>query len=158
MQENIESSGEQVEISEYLPEHYFDNQTQWASKTIPLNPKLRSDFDDTPNSERDDLETEHWWGKPFIVSGEYWAPDTSYQEFYERMKGFGDVESESEWLNRMAENKAGWFKAYPTGTAYEVRCLTGGAWDRSSWIATVATLKEAIKIAQGSVTTYPTGF
>lgn len=162
MPKTVEYIGENVEISDYLAEHYFVNQTNWASKTVPLNPTLREDFDETPNGERDDLEVEHWWDKPFIVTCEYWQADKSYKDFFFRMKSYDEnykVESENDWLKRMEESKASWLSAWPSGVRYEVRCLNGGAWDRSSSVAMVATLAEALKIATPeNIPTYPIGF
>lgn len=39
------------------------------------------------------------------------------------------------------------YKLYPTGIRYEVRCLTGGAWDRSSSQGMFSSLEEAIEKA-----------
>jgi len=157
MPRTVEYIGEQVELSDYLPEHHFKNQAEWAAKSIPLNPNLRSDFDSTANEDREDLEVEHWWGKPYIVTQDYWLADNSYEEFFQRMKEFDKdyaVESEKEWNERIASNKDRWFKAWPSGVRYEVRCLNGGAWDRSSSIAMVATLEEAITVATGNIPDY----
>lgn len=41
-----------------------------------------------------------------------------------------------------------WLEHWPSGTRYDVRCLDGGAWDRSSWLGAFATLSEAIQYVQ----------
>ncbi len=55
---------------------------------IPLDPKLRAQFDNTPNDERSKAELDAWWDHPYGVTRE-------------------------------------------DGTI-AVRCLDGGAWDRST--------------------------
>ncbi len=52
----------------------------------------------------------------------------------------------------MPERKAEWFRKWPSGTRYVVRCLDGGAWDRSTDWGMVASLEDAIaKCAAGPV-------
>jgi hypothetical protein len=41
-----------------------------------------------------------------------------------------------------------WLKAWPSGMRYDVRCLDGGAWDRSTCWGMAATLEEAVRIAK----------
>lgn len=151
MTRTIEYIGKQVEVTEYQPCHYFDNQKEWAAKGIPLNPNLRDGFDVTPNEERDDLEIAHWWGKPYIVTDGYRSPDDSYAAFVERMLTYGDkeedLETEADYDLRIEEMKQNWFNAWESGIRYEIRCLNGGAWDRSTMVAMVGTLDEAIRIA-----------
>ena len=53
-------------ISPYLDEHRPQNQE--LTDGVPINPNLRPDFDVTPNDARDPLETEDWWGRPFICT------------------------------------------------------------------------------------------
>lgn len=42
--------------------------------TLPVDPKLRKDFDNTPNEERSEEEIATWWDRPYAVI----MPDGSY--------------------------------------------------------------------------------
>lgn len=39
-------------------------------------------------------------------------------------------------------------EAWPNGVRYDIRCLDGGAWDRSTWKGSYATLDEAMQAVQ----------
>lgn len=152
MPRTIEYLGEETEISDYLPEHYPENQTCEVVQGIFINPKLRSDFNYTPNDERETLEIEHWYGRPYIETDEY--SSETYAEFVVRMASYDfdyKPESEHEFNERTQKLKESWFKAYPTGIRYEVRCLTGGAWDRSSSLGMFGSLEEAIEKATSEI-------
>lgn len=129
MPRQIEYVGQVVVIGDYLPAHYLSNQREWAAEGIPLNPCMRSDFDTTPNEHRDPLEVDHWWGVPYITT-------TSW----------GDM-SQGAPADDLEERRRRWFEAWPEGVRYCVRCLDGGAWDRSTNMGMVATLDEAISRA-----------
>jgi len=75
----------------------------------------------------------HWEAMPFITTDEYQV-DT-YEDYLERMAGFGfDIMSAEEFALFIEDSRQAWFNAYPTGTAYRVHCLAGGAWDRpTNW-------------------------
>jgi hypothetical protein len=90
---------------------------------IPVNPNLPRNFENTPN-ERRPASHQRWWGRPFIVSLSW------------------------EQRNRTSADRDKWFEAWPGGTRYDVRCLDGGAWDRSTWWGAFATLEEAIECAK----------
>ena len=137
--------GDDTQIDIYRTSHHYGNQT--FVDGFPVNPVQRECFDITPNEDREPLEIEHWWGKPYIVSQDYWSPDSSYSEFVERMSKYGPVtETEEEFNQRMASAKAAWVKAWPTGVRYEVRCLDGGAWDRSSSKGLFSSLEVALHV------------
>ena len=155
MPRTIEYIGEETQISDYLPEHYPENQSCQVVKGIFINPNLRYDFDSTPNSDRESLETEHWYGRAYIVTDELRLE--TYQEFVHRVSEPDPkypLESESEFNERNRQSKASWLEAWPTGVRYEVRCLTGGAWDRSSSQGMFASLDEAIERIESGITTY----
>jgi hypothetical protein len=88
---------------------------------IPVNPRLPEGFDSTPNAERP-ASHDRWWGRPYI----------------ETETGFNHASD----LDRRA-----WFAAWPSGTRYDVRCLDGGAWDRSTWQGSFTSLEEAVHCA-----------
>lgn len=93
---------------------------------IPLDPILPEDFDSTPNDERPESHRE-WWNRPYISTNTW-----------DSMKGPHSTE----------EHRASWFAAWPSGTRFDVRCLDGGAWDRSTSWGSFATLEDAVACAR----------
>jgi hypothetical protein len=87
---------------------------------IPVDPKLPARFDDMPNELRPKSHL-RWWGRPYI--------QTERRDLSEPM-----------W--------ATWLESWPTGVRYDVRCLDGSAWDRSTCWGSFATLEEAIACAR----------
>lgn len=72
--------------------------------TIPLDPALPADFDDTPNEERTPEQLDKFWDKPYGIT-------------------------------------------QPDGRIL-VRCLNGGAWDRSTVFGIAENFEEACKLAE----------
>lgn len=126
----FEHNGEWYEVDDYLPEHHFQNQTSWAAPGVALNPTLRADFDNTPNEERDSREIDDWWLVPYIVTYGWNEPPETINEA-----------TREEWRDN-------WFKRWPSGTRFDLRCLDGGAWDRSTFRGAFPTLEEAVGAAQ----------
>jgi len=144
----IEWCGEKAEIDLYRIYHRYEHQYQDGG--FPLDPILRKSFDMTPNEARDPLEVNDWWGKPFISTNKYSSPDASYSEYVERMSRYSfdgfKLGTEEEFNQRIAKGKEEWLAAWPTGTRYEVRCLDGGAWDRSSSKGMFSSLELAVYV------------
>jgi len=142
----IEYIGEEIEIDSYKEIHYLENQT--LIKGIPINPCLRKYFDQTPNSEREDLEIDDWWNQPFIITTSLSERIETYESYLSRVTSFKDmqidIESEEVFNIRMEEQKQNFLKNYPSGHCYIVRCLDGGAWDRSSWKGDFDSLEAAL--------------
>jgi len=116
---------------------------------VPINPELPEDFDNTPNDER---PTDHivWWHKPYIVTDE-WPGRESWEDYRDRLAlaGFDPDKTPEQWDQFQEDLERNWFAAYPTGTRYEVRCLDGGAWDRSTIWGVFPTLDDAVAAAKG---------
>jgi len=117
---------------------------------IFVNPKLPENFDFTPHDERDD-EMNEWWDKPYIEievhSQESWC------EHYYRLKNecnWSDekIGTQIEYEKRLLQNRENWLKTWHTGFRYNVRCLDGGAWDRSTNHGMYATFEEALEKAK----------
>lgn len=124
-------------------------------KQIPINPELRPDFDITPNEDRPPEEVEQWWNRPYIVTStwEQQRADASYEDYLERMAKphFGDYTppTREEWQAQHEQHRKNWFEWFPNGgIRYEVRCLDGGCWDRSTSWGVFATLDDALKCAR----------
>ena len=122
---------------------------------IPINPKLRADFNNTPNEDRSPAELAKWWGKPFIVSTTYeqTLSDKTYADHVARMKEWNKkfnfpTTPRDQWEQEREKHKKNWFEKFPSGTRYEVRCLDGGAWDRSTNRGFFAKLSEAVSFAK----------
>ena len=144
---------EMIEIDTYQEKHWPRNQ-QLAADRFPLNPTLRKWFDNTPNEQRERLEVTHWWDLPFIVADTWEHTVAHAREHGARLRAEGVeyARSEEQIEADLAKQKISWFETWPSGTRYEVRCLDGGAWDRSTHWGMVATLEEAIeKCAAGPV-------
>ncbi len=147
MPRTIEYIGEQVEITDYEEAFRPQNQTNIVNG-IPVDPVLRPDFDMTPNEMRELQEKEDWWGQPFIVTCNWDDMSETWEEYSERLSKYDmEVKPKEEFIKDQARQKEGWFKGWPSGTRYEVRCLDGGAWDRSTGRAMVATFEQALEIA-----------
>jgi hypothetical protein len=97
---------------------------------IAINPKLSKKFDSTPNGLRPDSH-QRWWYRPFIRTMSW-----------------------EDWNSSDEERKAAWFKAWPAGVRYEVRCLDGGAWDRTTNHGVFATKEEAQKVVENLMDLY----
>jgi len=121
---------------------------------ILVNPKLPENFDFTPNEERDRDELYEWWDKPFIEIGEF--DQESWEEHYHRLKSNDcgepwsneQIGTKEDYMKDLEEQRKSWFKTWRTGFRYEVRCLDGGAWDRSTNYGMFATFKEALGVAK----------
>lgn len=122
----IEQDGEWYEVDDYLEEHRLQNQTTWAAPGIPLNPVQRADFDCTPNEQRDPLEVQDWAGVFYIQT---YTPAPQF------------IAAE--------QDRARWLSAWPEGVRYDVRCLDGGAWDRSTNRGSFPTLALAVAAIEG---------
>jgi len=110
---------------------------------IPVDPELPEGFDDTPNDERPDSHQE-WWHQPYVVT-DRWEPE-SFEQYRERLAGYGyePDKTPEEWAKYQEDMKQRWLEAWPSGVRYCVRCLDGGAWDRSTNYGMFASLDEAV--------------
>lgn len=114
---------------------------EYYASGVPVNPVLPKGFESTPNGARPKSH-QKFWNVPFIET------DTveKWDEFYaERTDEFADKGREL-W----AEGRKKWLEAYPSGTRYDVRCLDGGAWDRSTWWGSFDNINDAVKMAGGN--------
>jgi len=114
---------------------------------VPIDPRLPTDFDDTPNDARP-ASHQIWWNRPFILTDE-WSGKEPWEQYRDRLSGM-DFEPDftpEEWEEFQNDRERQWFANWPTGTRYDVRCLDGGAWDRSTWWGSFATLEQAQECA-----------
>lgn len=133
---------------EYESRHRWQNQTNVVDG-VPIDPILRDNFDYTDNEERPQLETTDWWGKPFIVTDAWGEREETYDEYAVRAKKNSfDADDEETFTKRNEETKKGWYESYPEGIRYNVRCLDGGAWDRSTNYGFFPSLETALAKAK----------
>lgn len=137
----------------FKDENYFNNQTN-IIEGIPIDPILPENFWDTDNNERERVELEEWWDKPFIQIEEFSTADANYEEYSIRMKSYYEnddtykLESKDVYMKRIEDDKISWFNHWTTGKRYDVYVLDGGAWDRPTSKGKVDTLEEALSIAK----------
>ena len=121
------------------PHGYIDCEA--VADGVPVNPRLPARFNDTPNEDRPDSQRK-FWHQPYIQTETVEDLDRMYAE---RTDAYADAGRE-----RWKAARPQWMEAWPTGTRYEVRCLDGGAWDRSTSWGMFATLAEAVACAKGA--------
>lgn len=119
-----------IEIDSYESQHRPENQTR-IQDGICIDPCLRDYFDATPNDQREGLEVADWWDRPYIQT-------TSWEQMKPRNATPEQIE----------ERRLKWLEHFPSGIRYDVRCLDGGAWDRSTWWGSTDTLDAALVIAK----------
>ncbi|RCV86886.1 hypothetical protein [Billgrantia montanilacus] len=117
---------------------------------VLINPVLPEHFDDTPNNARSPLVIDRWWGRPFIVARPLEDSLEDVDSYASRLSLHGSKPSMTpeEWVAGQEELRRRRRQRYPSGTAYEVRCLDGGAWDRSTWWGDADNLEAALEIAK----------
>ncbi len=118
---------------------------------IYFNPDLPENFNFTAHEERTE-EMNFWWDKPYILIKEFSAE--SWIEHYNRLKNDFSWSDEQigikeEWEANLKSSRESWLKNNPSGFRYEVRCLDGGAWDRSTHHGFFSDVDEALKVATG---------
>jgi hypothetical protein len=109
---------------------------------VPFNPTLPPNFDDTPNEGRPQSH-QCWWHRPFIRTETVERLDAFYAD---RTDAHAEV-GRKLWAE---SGRAGWMEAWRSGIRYEVRCLDGGAWDRSTSWGMFPTLDEALVRHRGA--------
>ncbi|GLK92231.1 hypothetical protein [Pseudomonas turukhanskensis] len=122
---------ERTNVDVYLAKHRPQNQST-VGNGYPFNPTLRVHFSNTANEYREPLETQDWWGLPYIETyswEESEEHDRSVQSHH-RSEGNEFVISDDELNAKLAKSKVHFYKLYPEGKLYNVHCLDGGAWDR----------------------------
>ena len=126
-----------------MPKYIYTDGTHYIAKNqvdgVLIDPKLPARFDNTPNEDRPDSQSK-WWGFPFIVTETVAQLDTYYAK---RTDKYAD-DGRKGW----EEGRPRWMETWPSGTRYEVRCLDGGAWDRSTSWGMFATIEEAVACAK----------
>lgn len=108
---------------------------------VLIDPELPEDFDNTPNEERSPAHM-RWWGIPYIRTQSVESLDAHYAA----ATGVHADTARGHWATT---GRSQWLEAWPSGTRYEVRCLDGGAWDRSTSWGMFGSLDEAVRCAKG---------
>lgn len=124
----------------YIERNYIENQFDIVDG-VCIDPDLRWDFNITPNEDREQKEIDDWWEVPYITTQGFMR-DT-YREYAVRCSG--ELDSEDVWLQKRADELKRWGESFPDGFRYDVRCLDGGAWDRSTKLGHFSSLEDALK-------------
>lgn len=112
---------------------------------VLINPALPEGFDCTDNELRSPEERARWWLRPFIETDEWEERERFMRSRHEFMSLKGQADQAPADLEaHIEQERAAWFRAWPEGKRYDVRCLDGGAWDRPSDWGMFATLAEAL--------------
>lgn len=106
---------------------------------VPVNPRLPAAFDDTPNDDRPDAHRK-FWNVPYIL-----IDTLAEQEAW--LNEATDEYAEARRVRWRDEDRTRWLETWPSGNRYTVRCLDGGAWDRSTNWGSFATLAAALEVA-----------
>lgn len=93
----------------------------FSKNLFPVDPPLPDDFDDTPNEDRPEWQTEYLWDRPYIQTIEFSGSPKYKNQFFE---------------------------SWPDGKRFDVRCLDGGAWDRPTVWGMFANLEEALECCE----------
>lgn len=120
----------------------IDGLVFWAkdeSDGVLINPKMPASFDNTANEWRPPSHRK-WWGLPYITTMS--VEDWDY--YYAKRTDEWAEKGREHWV----EGRSKWLDAWPSGTRYEVRCLDGGAWDRSTSWGMFPTLEAAVACAK----------
>jgi len=112
-----------------------------------VNPQLPENFDSTAHEDRDEISLS-WWDKPYIVVES--LKQESWIEHYMRLKNEyewsdEDIGTQEDWEQYLQRERNSWFETFPAGFRYNVRCLDGGAWDRSTNHGFFDSFEEALK-------------
>ena len=118
---------------------------------IYINPKVPEWMDYKDLNDRSASHMDKWFGRAYIRTEEF-GEDT-YQDYRERMaytqeesyEGDYTLETEEEFNTRRTKEKEQWLEWWPDGVRYDVRCLDGGAWDRTTNKGSYKTLDEAMR-------------
>ena len=124
-------------------------------KKIYINPKTPEWMDFKDLNERSESHMNKWFGRAYIRTQDF--GEDSYEDYCERMAytqepdylGDPKLETEQEFCDRRTEDEKSWCKHWGAdGIRYDVRCLDGGAWDRTTNKGSFKTLEEAIRVCQ----------
>lgn len=110
---------------------------------VLVNPSLPKLFDGTPNEDRPTSQMK-WWNVPYIVTESVESLDAMYAGRTDEYAEAG----RAHWV----KGRAIWMESWPSGTRYDVRCLDGGCWDRSTGWGMFASIGEAVACAKAGPT------
>jgi hypothetical protein len=134
----VEIDGRSANIAPYLNKHRPQN--QMLVEGVPLNPTLHHAFHWNTSEHRDPVELDDWWMRPYVVSENWVARESSerYRRDCELEEGLiwtdGKVDFD-QWLSEsneafehdLAARKAYWYAHFPEGIRYRVQMLGDSA-------------------------------
>lgn len=102
---------------------------------IPLDPNLPQDFYSIANADRDPLEIEDWFGRPFIIKFSWADREAIYRDFRARgmppeyeeglySEDWWPAEGSDQWFEEeLAEFRGRWYESFPEGIKYQIHCM-----------------------------------
>jgi|AntRauTorckE5430_2_1112549.scaffolds.fasta_scaffold68182_2 hypothetical protein len=110
-----------------------------------VNPVLPNFMDTKPLDKRSKSHLEKWFLTPYIVIVSF--DSESYNSYRKRISNLSfsiDMMTEKEFTQWNIKRKKVWLKAWKKGFRYDVRCLDGGCWDRTTNRGNFDTLDKAL--------------
>ena len=145
--EGYDTNGIRMEVKGRGQRFFLGNGIAYLAERMEqdvlINPLLPHGFDSTPNDGRP-VSHQKWWHVPYVVSETIEEMDAFYADRTDEHAEAG----RTHWR----ESRKKWLESWPLGTRYDVRCLDGGAWDRSTNWGAFASLEEALQCAQSGPT------
>lgn len=113
-----------------------------------VNPSVPEWMDSRSLSNRSESHLEQWYLVPYIQT-ESFSKET-YVNYRDRMKKVkvSEVLSKEAFEQWMNDWQRTWWKKWPAGVRYDVRCLDGGAEDRTTNHGSYDTLDKALAKCQ----------
>lgn len=116
---------------------------------ILINPILPASFEDQEPDELTLVEKKYWWNRPFIHAREPEVGIESYDSYASRTITVGGQPMTShEWADNQASIRANWMKRFPSGLAFDVRCLDGRTGNTPTWWGDADSLEAALEIVR----------
>lgn len=115
-------------------------------KEILINPTIPNWMDSRDIRKRSNAHMKKWFNVPYIETENF--IDDTYEDYCERCLGM-ELETEQEFDDRRLRDRESWCNTWGAdGIRYDVRCLDGGAWDRTTNHGSFKTLEEALEKAR----------
>ena len=126
----------------------------YTTKGIMINPKTPKYMNNLDIEERTKSHIDKWWNLPYINTETY--SHEKYKKHYKRLKEYESYPNEEirdieNYEKEKYEDHIAWFKYWKKGIRYDVRCLNGGAWDRTLSLASFDNIEDAIEFCKNYI-------
>jgi hypothetical protein len=120
----------------------------YTTDEVMINPIIPRFMDNLDIQLRNEEHLQEWFNVPYIETHTH--HHEPYQEYVKRLEDMAHITIENieDYEQRKFNEHKKWFKAWESGVRYDVRCLDGGAWDRTSSKGMFGNLDQAIKLCK----------